>query len=65
MAEATKLAADVHARVESLLSDMSLAQKIGQLVQVEGNYGSVSDELRDTVVSGRAGSVINEVDPGR
>ncbi len=42
---------------------MSLEQKIGQLVQVEGAYGSLPDHLREAVVCGAVGSIINEVDP--
>ena len=64
MAEATNLSVDARTRANRLLQEMSLPEKIGQLVQVEGNYGHVSDELRDAIRSGRAGSVINEVDPG-
>jgi beta-glucosidase len=56
--------ADVRHDVDSLLDRLSLREKIGQLVQVGGNWGSVSDELREKVASGLVGSVINEVDPG-
>jgi hypothetical protein len=41
--------ADVRHDVDSLLDRLSLREKIGQLVQVGGNWGSVSDELREKV----------------
>ncbi|MGV0035220.1 MAG: glycoside hydrolase family 3 protein, partial [Candidatus Azotimanducaceae bacterium WSBS_2022_MAG_OTU7] len=56
--------ADVRHDVDTLLDRLSLREKIGQLVQVVGSCGSVSDELREKVASGSVGSVINEVDPG-
>ena len=54
---------DVSSKVEALLGKMTLAQKVGQLVQVQGNYGQISDALREGVREGLVGSIINEVDP--
>ena len=51
-------------RVADLLAVMTLQEKAGQLVQVNGAHGYVSDELYGRLEQGRIGSVINEVDPG-
>ena len=51
-------------RAKQTLESMSLQQKVGQLVQVEGAYGHVTDELRHQITVSGVGSVINEVDPG-
>jgi len=52
---------DVEKRVESLLSKMTLAEKIGQMNQVSvgGDVANYADALR----SGQIGSILNEVDP--
>ncbi len=52
----------VEARVRALLSRMSLEDKIGQLQQVNGSGGHVSEHLRWAIREGRVGSVLNEVD---
>ena len=54
--------AAARARADRLLGMMTLRQKIGQMVQVNGQ-GRLSDELCQQVREGRAGSIINEVDP--
>ena len=51
----------VEARVESLLSRMTLAEKIGQMNQVSAG-GDVSD-YAEALRKGQIGSVLNEVDP--
>ncbi|MCR4569280.1 MAG: glycosyl hydrolase, partial [Bacteroidales bacterium] len=53
--------ADVERRVESLLSQMTLAEKIGQMNQVSagGDVANYADALRQ----GQIGSILNEVDP--
>ena len=53
--------ADVENRVESLLSRMTLAEKIGQMNQVSagGDVSNYADALR----KGQIGSILNEVDP--
>ncbi len=63
MAEAVESGTTARARAERLVERMSLEEQIGQLVQVEGDYGHVSDALRDSIAGGRIGSIINEVDP--
>ena len=50
-------------RVADLLAQMTPEEKAGQLVQVSGAQGKVSDELYHRLEQGRVGSVINEVDP--
>lgn len=50
-------------RAKSLLREMSVQQKVGQLVQVQGDYGQISDDLRYQVTEAGIGSVINEVAP--
>ena len=52
---------DIERRVESLLSKMTLAEKIGQMNQVSvgGDVANYADALR----SGQIGSILNEVDP--
>ena len=52
---------EVESRVEKLLSQMSLAEKIGQMNQVSAG-GSVSD-YAEALRKGQIGSVLNEVDP--
>ena len=52
---------EIEKRVESLLSKMTLAEKIGQMNQVSvgGDVANYADALR----SGQIGSILNEVDP--
>ena len=52
---------DVEKRVESILSQMTLAEKIGQMNQVSvgGDVANYADALR----GGQIGSILNEVDP--
>jgi len=49
-------------RVRALLGRMTLQEKIGQMAQVNGHGGKVTDDLREALQAGRIGSVINEVD---
>ncbi|MBP5559087.1 MAG: glycoside hydrolase family 3 C-terminal domain-containing protein [Bacteroidales bacterium] len=51
----------VEARVERLLSQMTLAEKIGQMNQISAG-GAVSD-YAEALRKGQIGSVLNEVDP--
>lgn len=57
----TSLVAEVRATM--LLDCMTLDEKIGQLCQLSGNYGYISEELADSIRRGHAGSIINEVEP--
>jgi beta-glucosidase len=52
----------IEQRVFSLLEQMSLEEKIGQMNQVNGGDDFVPDFLRHDLQSGRVGSVLNVVD---
>lgn len=52
----------VDLRVNDLLARMTLAEKVGQMTQVNGAGGQVPDDLRETLKAGRIGSILNEVD---
>ncbi len=52
----------IEQRVEALLAEMTLAEKIGQMSQVNGGDSYIHDYLRDGIRAGRVGSVLNEVD---
>lgn len=49
------------ARIDSLLAEMTLQEKIGQLNQLNT---ALSDTLGTAVAQGRVGTIINEVNPG-
>jgi beta-glucosidase len=57
-------AATIEQRVMSLLSGMTLAEKIGQMSQLNASEGYAPDYLADGLRAGRVGSVLNvtEVD---
>ena len=50
-------------KIESLLLQMTLNEKIGQLCQVMGDYGQVSEQLKQRIKQAEIGSIINETDP--
>jgi len=50
------------ARIESLLGQMTLEEKIGQMSQVHAEGDDVTAQLADALRAGRIGSVINQVD---
>ena len=54
---------EVETRVERILSEMTLAEKIGQMNQVSagGDVAQYADALR----KGQIGSILNEVDPAK
>ena len=52
----------VEQRVQKLLTEMTLAEKIGQMSQVNAAGGHIPESLRDAIEAGRVGAVINEVD---
>jgi beta-glucosidase len=54
---------DVERRADELLARMTLAEKIGQLVQVNASGGQLPDALRQKVREGRIGSMLNEIVP--
>ena len=54
--------ADVEVRVSALLEKMTLAEKIGQMSQINGAAGKIPADLHETVKQGRIGSILNEVE---
>ena len=48
-------------QIAELLGRMTLAEKIGQMTQVNSANGTIPDDLHEAVKAGRAGSILNEV----
>jgi beta-glucosidase len=48
-------------RATQLMQKMTLAEKLGQLNQVSGQYGEISSDLRQAIQNGNVSSIINEV----
>lgn len=48
-------------RVQDLLAQMTLEEKVGQLQMLQGGGWHVPDHLREAIRAGRVGSVLNEV----
>jgi beta-glucosidase len=59
----TASADTVDDRVEELLSRMTLAEKIGQMVQINNFNGEIPEQLKQRLREGRIGSMLNEVIP--
>lgn len=55
-------AENVQERVHELLERMSLAEKIGQMNQVNSAGGKIPADLHQAIKDGRIGSILNEVD---
>lgn len=55
-------ASQVEGRIHALLSRMTLAEKIGQMTQVNASEGYAPDYLAEDLRAGRIGSVLNIVD---
>jgi beta-glucosidase len=53
---------DIEQRVETLLGQMTLAEKIGQMTQLDASSGDPADYLGERLRSGRLGSVLNLAD---
>jgi len=51
----------VEQRIQELLDQMSIEEKIGQMNQVNGNDDFVAEDLRQDLKSGRVGSILNVV----
>jgi beta-glucosidase len=49
-------------RAKALLEEMTLAEKVGQMCQLNASEGYAPDYLRNDLQSGRLGSVLNVVD---
>ena len=54
----------VDQRIAELLGRMTLAEKVGQMSQVNADFPDAPARLGDAIREGRIGSVINQVDPG-
>jgi beta-glucosidase len=52
----------IEQRVGDLLARMTLAEKIGQMNQVEAGDSRAADHLRHSIQAGQIGSVLNQVD---
>jgi len=62
-ASASAAQRDVERRVNELLARMTLAEKIGQLVQINASGGQLPDALKERLRQGRLGSMLNEIVP--
>lgn len=49
-------------KILDLISEMTFDEKIGQMRQVQGSYGHISEELKKDIIDGNIGSILNEVD---
>lgn len=49
-------------KIEKLLSQMTIDEKIGQMCQVNGSSGQGLDKIKEEIKAGNIGSVLNEVD---
>lgn len=61
-AEQTRQGGAVKSQVDELLARMSLAEKIGQLNLINVGEQGISPEVRDQVINGQVGAVLNVVD---
>ena len=52
----------IQREVEDLLGRMTLAEKVGQMNQVDAGDGHTADRLRHSIQAGQIGSILNEVD---
>jgi len=52
----------IEKKVKALLSKMTLPEKIGQMVQMNGQYGQIPEDFKTAINSGSVGSILNEVD---
>ena len=50
-------------RIDSLISQMTLQEKIGQMSQFNGFAGDIPGEFKEKIKAGLVGSVLNEVNP--
>ncbi|MDH3770563.1 MAG: glycosyl hydrolase, partial [Nitrospirota bacterium] len=62
IAESGKEPAAIEQRVEALLGQMTLAEKIGQMSQLNASDANAPDYLGDALRGGRVGSVLNVAD---
>ena len=51
---------NVENRIEDLIQQMTLTEKIGQMSQFSGRNG-IPHDLRESIQQGKVGSILNEV----
>ena len=49
-------------KIEKLLSQMTIDEKIGQMCQINGFSGQIPDKIKEEIKAGNVGSILNEVD---
>jgi beta-glucosidase len=54
---------DIDKKVEALIAEMTLPEKIGQMVQIAHSGTTIPDELRERIRKGRIGSILNTIVP--
>jgi beta-glucosidase len=54
---------NIDSRTEELLAKMTLAEKIGQMVQIAHSGDTIPDDLRQKIREGRIGSMLNTIVP--
>ncbi|NOR35608.1 MAG: glycosyl hydrolase [Woeseiaceae bacterium] len=62
IAESRRESDDIEQRVETLLEQMTLVEKIGQMSQLNASDGHAPDYLGDALRAGKVGSVLNVAD---
>lgn len=53
----------IEERVDSVLSKLTIDEKIGQMMQISSNFDTDPERFRNLVKEGRIGSLLNEVNP--
>jgi beta-glucosidase len=48
--------------IRDLIARMTPEEKVGQLCQIQGDHGQISEPLRERIRAGRLGSILNEAD---
>ncbi|MEJ2128186.1 MAG: glycoside hydrolase family 3 N-terminal domain-containing protein [Woeseiaceae bacterium] len=61
-ADAQQRTGDIEERVASLLAQMTVAEKVGQMTQRNASGGDPVEDLRERLRAGRLGSVLNMAD---
>jgi beta-glucosidase len=54
---------NIDSRIKDLLAKMTLAEKIGQMVQINHSSDAIPDDLRQKLREGRVGSMLNAIVP--
>lgn len=60
----TEVSSATEQRIDELIEEMTLAEKVGQMSQVNAAGGWIPDDFREALQAGLIGSVLNEVDVG-